>query len=36
MEVIITSFGQFMPHVFVLLVVGIIWDHVIRAFRGWL
>jgi len=36
MGAILTSFGQFMPYVFVLIVVGIIWDHVVRGFKGWL
>ena len=36
MGVIANSFGQFMPYVFVICVLGIIWDMVIRAFRGWL
>lgn len=35
MEVIASSFAQFMPYVFVICVVGIVWDHVISAFRGW-
>lgn len=34
--VIINSFAQFLPHVFVLTVVGLVWDFVICAFRGWL
>lgn len=32
---IIQGFGQFMPYVFMLVVTGIIWDHVISAFQGW-
>ena len=32
---IIQGFGQFMPYVFMLIVVGIIWDNVISAFQGW-
>lgn len=36
MPVLLTSFGQFLPYVFIFLVAGLIWDHVIRAFRGWL
>lgn len=35
MEVILNSFGQFMPYIFMLCVVGIIWDKVISAFQGW-
>lgn len=31
---IINSFGQFLPYVFILCVVGIIFDMVISAFRG--
>lgn len=34
MSEIIQGFGQFMPYVFMLQVVGIIWDKVISAFRG--
>lgn len=34
MSEIIQGFGQFMPYVFMLQVVGIIWDNVISAFRG--
>lgn len=34
MEVIVISFAQFMPYVFVICVVGIVWDMVTRAFRG--
>lgn len=36
MDIIATSFGQFMPYVFIIIVVGLVWDMVIRAFRGWL
>lgn len=32
---IVQGFGQFMPYVFMLSVVGIIWDMVHSAFRGW-
>lgn len=31
---IIQGFGQFMPYVFMLQVVGIIWDNAVSAFRG--
>lgn len=31
---IINGFAQFLPYIFLLCVVGIIWDHVIQAFRG--
>jgi hypothetical protein len=31
---IIMGFACFLPYVFMLCVVGIIWDAVIRAFRG--
>ncbi len=34
MNEIIQGFGQFMPYVFMLQVVGIIWDKVVAAFRG--
>lgn len=34
MEIIVVSFAQFMPYVFVICIVGIIWDMVISAFRG--
>lgn len=34
MEEIITSFAQFMPAIFMLHVVGIIWEFVVDAFRG--
>lgn len=36
MDVIANSFGQFLPYVFVICCFGIMWDMVIRAFRGWL
>lgn len=35
MGVIIEGFGQFLPYVFMICVVGIIWDKVISAFQGW-
>lgn len=35
MNEIILGYAQFMPYVFMLLVVGIIWDKVISAFGGW-
>lgn len=34
MSTIITSFAQFMPAIFMLNVVGIIWETVVNAFRG--
>lgn len=34
MAVIIEGFAQFLPYVFILAVVGIIWDQVIAAFQG--
>ncbi len=34
MSFIVNSFAQFMPYVFVIIVVGLIWDKVISAFRG--
>lgn len=34
MDIIATSFGQFLPYVFVIAVVGLCWDMVIRAFTG--
>ena len=34
MDNIIVGFGCFMPYVFMLCVVGVIWDMVISAFRG--
>lgn len=34
MNEIIQGFGQFMPYVFMLQVVGIIWSNVAAAFRG--
>lgn len=35
MQYILNSFAQFMPYIFMLCVVGIIWDKVISAFQGW-
>lgn len=35
MSEIVQGFGQFMPYVFMIVVVGIIWDKVISAFQGW-
>lgn len=34
MDIIVTSFGQFMPYVFIIIVFGIVTDIVIRAFEG--
>lgn len=34
MNEIIQGFGQFMPYVFMINVVGIIWSEVYSAFRG--
>ncbi len=34
MGTVILSFAQFMPAIFMLHVVGIIWEMVIDAFRG--
>jgi len=34
MNEIVQGFGQFMPYVFMLIVVGIIWDKVVSAFEG--
>lgn len=34
MLTILNSFGQFLPYVFVIIVVGMIFDMVISAFRG--
>ncbi len=31
---IINGFAQFLPYVFTLVCVGIVWDLVVRAFRG--
>lgn len=31
---IVNSFAQFMPYVFVIIVVGFVWDKVISAFGG--
>ena len=35
MDIIVNSFGQFMPYIFMLVVIGIIWDKVISSFQGW-
>ena len=35
MGIIIEGFAQFLPYVFLLCVVGMIWDQVVSAFRGW-
>lgn len=35
MAEIVQGFGQFMPYVFELIVVGLIWDRVVSAFQGW-
>ncbi len=35
MSIIINSFAQFLPYIFMLVVVGIVWDKVISAFQGW-
>ena len=32
---IVQGYGQFMPYVFMLVVVGIVWDKVISSFQGW-
>lgn len=34
MMIVILTFAQFLPYVFVLCCVGIVWDKVISAFRG--
>lgn len=34
MATIITSFAQFMPAIFILNMVGILWEMVISAWRG--
>lgn len=34
MAVILEGFGLLIPYIFMLVVVGIIWNHVISAFRG--
>lgn len=34
MATIIVSFAQFMPSIFMLHVVGLIWEMVVNAFRG--
>lgn len=33
--IIVNSFAQFLPYIFMLCVVGVIWDKVISAFMGW-
>lgn len=35
MAIIINSFAQFLPYVFMIVVVGLIWDRVVSAFQGW-
>ncbi len=32
---IINGFACFLPYVFMIVVVGLIWDRVISAFQGW-
>lgn len=32
---IVQGFGQFMPYVFMIVVVGMVWDKVVSAFQGW-
>lgn len=34
MDIIVNSLAQFMPYVFMIVVVGLIWDGVISAFKG--
>lgn len=34
MSEIVQGFGQFMPYVFMLQIVGIIWDRVVSSFFG--
>lgn len=34
MQIVALTFGQFLPYVFILCVVGIVWDKVISAFTG--
>lgn len=34
MNEIATSFAQFMPYVFFVITLGIVWDMVLSAFRG--
>ena len=34
MVTLLTSFGQFMPYVFVYLSVGLLWNFVFRYFTG--
>lgn len=35
MTEIVQGFAQFMPYVFMIVCVGIVWDKVISAFMGW-
>jgi hypothetical protein len=35
MAIVINGFAEFLPYVFMLAVVGIIWDACLSAFRGW-
>lgn len=34
MEIVALTFAQFLPYVFILCCVGIVYDYVISAFRG--
>lgn len=34
MQIVALTFAQFLPYVFIMCVVGIVWDKVITAFRG--
>ena len=34
MQIIAVSFAQFLPYVFIMIVLGLLWDMVIGAFRG--
>ena len=34
MQLVAVTFGQFLPFVFILTVVGLVYDKVISAFRG--
>lgn len=34
MQIVAITFAQFLPYVFVLCCVGIVYDYVISAFRG--
>lgn len=34
MDIIVNSLAQFMPYVFFICVVGIVWDKVVSAFMG--